>query len=79
MTVRHQMPELDRGLFCPLHKLGGQNTPYKLGLNFSLHSCTRLKISWSPVMSFRESIYKWVLGKDGILLSTQCPPTLVCV
>ena len=32
MTVGSQMPELDRGLFCPPYKLGSQNTPYKLEL-----------------------------------------------
>ena len=37
MTVRKQMPELDRrgGFFAPppTYKLGSQNTLYKLGLN----------------------------------------------
>ena len=33
MTIGSQMPELDRGLFCPPYKIGCQNTPYKLGLN----------------------------------------------
>ena len=34
MTVGSQMPELDRGPFLPPpHKLGSQNTPYKLWLN----------------------------------------------
>ena len=34
MTVGSQIPELDSGPFCrPPHKLGSQNTPYKLGLN----------------------------------------------
>ena len=31
------MPELDRGgggLFAPPYKIGSQNTPYKLGLNY---------------------------------------------
>ena len=32
MTIRSQMPELDRGLFCPRYKIGSQNTPYKLRL-----------------------------------------------
>ena len=34
MTIESQMPELDGGLFCPPppHKIGDQNTPYKLGL-----------------------------------------------
>ena len=31
MTVRSQIPELDRGV-PPQYKLGIQNTPYKLGL-----------------------------------------------
>ena len=38
MTVGSQMPELDRGgggFFAPPpYKIGSQNTPYKLGLNF---------------------------------------------
>ena len=33
------MPELERGAFLPpppsQYKIGSQNTPYKLGLNFS--------------------------------------------
>ena len=35
MTVRSQMPDLDRGggaFLPPPYKIGGQNTPYKLGL-----------------------------------------------
>ena len=32
MTIRSQMPELDRGGFAPPYKIGSQNTPYKLGL-----------------------------------------------
>ena len=34
MTVGSQMPELDTRAFLPPppHKLGSQNTPYKLGL-----------------------------------------------
>ena len=34
MTIGRQMPELDRGAFCPPPpcKIGSQNTPYKLGL-----------------------------------------------
>ena len=38
MTIRSQMPELDRGggFFAPPYKIGSQNTPYKLGLNNSL-------------------------------------------
>ena len=31
-TVGSQMPELDRGAFCPPYKIGSQNTPDKLGL-----------------------------------------------
>ena len=34
MTVGSQMPELDRGTSPPPHKLGSQNTPYKLGLTW---------------------------------------------
>ena len=40
MTVGSQIPELDRGLFCPAppsYKLGSENTPYKLGLKSTLH------------------------------------------
>ena len=34
MTIGSQMPELDRGLFCPPpYRIGSQNTQYKLGLN----------------------------------------------
>ena len=34
MTIRSQMPELNRGAFLPPpNKIGCQNTPYKLGLN----------------------------------------------
>ena len=35
MTIRSQMPELDRGFLSPppTYKLGSQNTAYKLGLN----------------------------------------------
>ena len=34
MTIGSQMPELDQASFCPPpHKIGSQNTPYKLGLN----------------------------------------------
>ena len=49
MTVGSQMPELDRGTFCPPppYKLGGQNTPYKLGLNeilfIVLRSCKQVR------------------------------------
>ena len=33
MSVGSQMPELDRGYFCPPpYKVGSQNTPCKLGL-----------------------------------------------
>ena len=33
MAVGIQMPELDQGgFFAPPYKIGGQNTPYKLGL-----------------------------------------------
>ena len=32
MTIGSQLPELERGLFCPPYKIGSQNTPYKLGL-----------------------------------------------
>ena len=32
ITIRSQMPELDRGAFLPPYKIGSQNTPYKLGL-----------------------------------------------
>ena len=39
MTIGSQMPELDRGLFCPLpYKIGSQNTLYKLGLKESHHA-----------------------------------------
>ena len=36
MTVRSQMPDLDREAFLlpPPYKLSSQNTPYKLGLSF---------------------------------------------
>ena len=36
MTVGSQMPELDRGFFCPPPlkiQIGSQNTPYKLRLS----------------------------------------------
>ena len=38
MTVESQMPELDQGggVFPTPHKIGGQNTPYKLGLSLVL-------------------------------------------
>ena len=39
MTVGSQMPELDQESFLPpppQYKIGSQNTPYKLGLNFSI-------------------------------------------
>ena len=41
MTIGRQMPELDRGAFCPPppYKIGSQNTPYKLGLIVGIH-CT---------------------------------------
>ena len=32
MTIRSQMPELDRGLPPPPYKIGSENTPYKFGL-----------------------------------------------
>ena len=33
MTVGSQMPDLDKGFLPPpKYKLGGQNTPYKIGL-----------------------------------------------
>ena len=33
MTIRSQIPELDRGAFLPSpYKIGSQNIPYKLGL-----------------------------------------------
>ena len=33
MTIGSQLPELDRGAFCPpSYKIGSQNIPYKLGL-----------------------------------------------
>ena len=38
MTIESQMPELDRGAFLhppPRYKIGCQNTPYKLGLNYN--------------------------------------------
>ena len=34
MTLGSQMPELDRGLFCPLYILGNQNTQYILRLRY---------------------------------------------
>ena len=34
MSVGNQMPELDRGAFCPPYKIGSQNTSCKLGLTF---------------------------------------------
>ena len=36
MIIGSQMPELDPGggaFLSPTYKIGGQNTPYKLGLN----------------------------------------------
>ena len=39
MTIGSQMPELDRLAFCPpppKYKIGSQNTPYKLELNYSV-------------------------------------------
>ena len=45
MTVGSQLPELDRGAFCPPpppYKIGGQNTPYKLGLS------VQEEVFWDP-------------------------------
>ena len=40
MTIGSQMPGLDWGLFCPApqYKIGCQNTPYKLGLMYTVAS-----------------------------------------
>ena len=42
MTIGSQMPALDWGGFLPppSYKIGSQNTPYKLGLNFQPKSST---------------------------------------
>ena len=47
MTVGSQMPESDRRAFLPPspYKLGGQNTPYKLGLTHWQSSVSFLRIS----------------------------------
>ena len=48
MTIESQMPELDRGLFCPPppYKIGCQNTPYKLGLKIlDENDCETLYLS----------------------------------
>ena len=46
MTVGSQMPELDLRTFFPPHKIGSQNTPYKLGLN--MHFATKLHLATKP-------------------------------
>ena len=49
MTIGSQMPELDRGTFCPPppYKIGCQNTPYKLGLTkFSMFIGLRISFKF---------------------------------
>ena len=46
MTVRSQIPELDRGAFLlpPTYKIGGQNTPYKSGLGLIANDRPKLTL-----------------------------------